>query len=128
MHAAGIILHGSIEKFFELGEGDDFVEIGNNFRLAHPQDGAVEEDILPPRQFRVKTGAHFQQTGHSRSHHHTSFGGFSDSRDDLQQSAFARAIAPENSDNVALGNIETYVFQRPEMLLSFFRTVVEAWG
>src|SRR5277367_3522672 len=41
VHAAGVVLYGSVDKFFEFGEGHDFVEFADDVAAAHAQDGAA---------------------------------------------------------------------------------------
>ena len=71
--------------------------ISSNLRrtscLAHPQDRAVQVDILPPGQFRVKTGTHFQQAGDAAFDLHFAAGWGRHFRKYLEQGAFARAVA-----------------------------------
>ena len=45
-HPGGVALHRRVEEPLDLGEGDDLVELATDFGPLHPQDGAVEENIL----------------------------------------------------------------------------------
>jgi len=35
VHARGVVLDGRVNEFFELGEGDDFVEFLSDFSISH---------------------------------------------------------------------------------------------
>ena len=45
-----------------------------------------------------------------------SFGRLGDAAEDLQQRAFAGAVAPDDAENFALFDLEAHVLQRPEFL------------
>src|SRR5580693_6585602 len=64
-HAGGVPLDGRIEKPFYVGEGDDFIELPPYLAVLHPQDGAVEEDVLAARQFLVESRSDFQKARHA---------------------------------------------------------------
>ena len=73
--------------------------ISSNLRsisLLHPQDGAVEIDILAPGQFRVETCAHFQQRTYPPMDLCRAFGRVCHPRKDLQQCAFSGTVAPND--------------------------------
>jgi hypothetical protein len=60
-HAARVVLDRRVNETLDLGEGHDFVELRQDFAATHAQNGAVEEDVLAPRQLRVKTRPHLEQ-------------------------------------------------------------------
>ena len=45
----GVTFDRGINEFIDLGEGDNFVELGGYLLLLHAQDGAVEKDVLAVR-------------------------------------------------------------------------------
>src|SRR5215213_441401 len=61
----------------------------------------------------MKAGADFKQTPDSTAETHASRGWLSDTRDDFQQCGFARAIAADQSDNLALLDIEADALKGP---------------
>src|SRR5262249_33690756 len=61
VHPAGIVLYGSVDKFFDFREGDDLVEFAVDLSLPHPQHSTVQVDILTARQLRMEASAYFQQ-------------------------------------------------------------------
>ena len=48
-HAARVALHRRVDELGHVGEVDDVVELPVDLLPAHPQDGAVEVDVLAAR-------------------------------------------------------------------------------
>ena len=48
IHARAVALDRRVEKFLDLGKGDDLVELRPDLRPRHAQDGAVQIDVLAP--------------------------------------------------------------------------------
>src|ERR1017187_1758575 len=61
IHAAGVAFHRSIQKSLDVSKGNNLVEARANLSAAHSQNRAVEENVFAPGQFRMKSGADFQQ-------------------------------------------------------------------
>src|ERR1700737_489191 len=61
-HAARIALHRSIEEFFDLRKTHDLVHFLRNFSTSHAEDGAAQENIFAPGEFRMKSSSYFQET------------------------------------------------------------------
>src|SRR5207302_8193431 len=96
VHAARIALHRRIEKLINLGEGDDLVKFLSDLAAAHPQDRAVEIDVLSSGQFGVKSGADLQQAADAAANLHFAATGLGDSRQDFQQRALAGAVSADD--------------------------------
>ena len=45
----------------DLGERDDRVELGEDLGAFHPEDGAIQQDVLAAGQLRVEPGADLEQ-------------------------------------------------------------------
>ena len=116
VHSRRIMLDWCIEELFDFGERNDLVELPPNFPLSHAEDGAVEENVLPPRQFWVETCADLEQAGDASAQFNPPLGRLGDSAEDLEQRAFASAIAADHAENFPLLDIEANVFERPEFL------------
>src|SRR5262249_31668442 len=84
IHAAGIAFHGSVEKLFDLRKRHNLLELGNDLGFAHTQNRTIQEDVLATREFGVKAGSHFQQTGKAAAHLDEAFGRIGDTRNDLE--------------------------------------------
>ena len=63
VHPAGVALHRRVEELLDLGEGDDLVELAGDLGLPHPEDRAVEVDVLAAGQLGVEAGADLQERG-----------------------------------------------------------------
>ena len=74
-HTGGIVADGHLNKLPQLGEGHDLVVLGLQKFLAVPQDRAVEENILVPRQVHVKAGAQLQHGDDVAVAGHAALGG-----------------------------------------------------
>src|SRR5581483_8799871 len=64
VHARGIAFHGRINELLELGEFYDAVEAALDLLAAQSQDGAVQVDVIPAGQIRMKAGAELDQGRH----------------------------------------------------------------
>src|SRR5678815_1336481 len=51
VHPTGVTFYRCIDKLFDLGKRDDFVEFLVNLVAAHAKNGAVKKNILPARKF-----------------------------------------------------------------------------
>ena len=116
VHAAGVALHRRVQKLLHPREVHDGVEVPPNLRLAHPKDGAVQIDVLPPRQLGVKARPDLQQTGDAPPEGHAPRRGLRDAAQDLEQRGLARTVASDDPDALPLLDLEGEVRQRPEIL------------
>mgnify|MGYP001317288154 CR=1 FL=1 len=60
VHTTGIALYRCIDELFYSRKVNDLIEFALHFSFVHPQDRAVEKDIFPAGQFRMKTSSSFQ--------------------------------------------------------------------
>src|SRR5439155_17915780 len=65
VHPARVPLHRRIDEALDPGEVDDFVELPPDFPSLHPQDRAIEEDVLASAELRMKTGSDLHQAAHT---------------------------------------------------------------
>src|SRR5487761_2020143 len=56
-HARTVAFDGRIEEPFDARERDDLVELAADLPAAHPQDRAVQINVLASGQFGMKAGA-----------------------------------------------------------------------
>src|SRR5713101_3600925 len=56
LHSRGIVLDGGVNESLDLGEGHDLIELALDLPSGHAHDGAIQEDVLPTGQVRVKAG------------------------------------------------------------------------
>ena len=55
------MLHRRIEKTATFGEFHNLIELTVDLLPAHSQNRAVEINIFPPRQFRMKAGSDLEE-------------------------------------------------------------------
>src|SRR5271165_2029153 len=117
VHAGGVVLYGSVDEFFEFGEGYDFVEFAGDVALAHAQDGAGKESVLAAGEFGVEAGADFEEAADAAVDGGVAGGGAGDAGEDLEQGGFAGAVAANQAEDFAFADIEGDVFEGPEGFL-----------
>ena len=55
------MLDGSVNEFFEFGEGDDFVELAGDFGFGHAENGAGKKSVLAAGELRMEAGTDFEE-------------------------------------------------------------------
>ena len=113
-HAARVALDRSVEKALDLGEGDDLVEAAPDLRPAHPEDGAVQIDVLAAGQLGMEPCSDLEQRSDPTGHIRVAACGLGDAREDLQQRGLACAVVPDQADDFALVDRQRDVAQRPQ--------------
>ncbi|CAA9406152.1 MAG: hypothetical protein AVDCRST_MAG64-1988 [uncultured Phycisphaerae bacterium] len=116
VHAAAVALDRRVEELLDLAERDDLVELALDLGAAHPEDRAVEEDVLAAGQLGVEAGADLQQRRDPPAEHRPALARLGDAAEDFQQRALAGAVAPDEADHLAAVHLERGVLQRPERL------------
>lgn len=79
----------------------------------------MQEDVFAASEFGVESGAQFQQGGDAAVNLQAAGGGFADAADELQQGAFAGAVAADDADGFAALDVKANVVQRVEFLAAF---------
>src|SRR5260370_4481844 len=98
-----------VDELADLGEGDDLVELRLDEGPIKPQQSAVEEDILPSSQIRMKSGPHFQERPYASADDRGAVGRTHDAGQNFQQRALARTITTDDSEDLALLDVEADV-------------------
>src|SRR5439155_19394996 len=101
VHTARIALYRRVKKPIDTRKVNDLIEFVVDLASCHPEDAAVQVDILPPGQFRVKSSSHFQKAPDTPAQLNAAGCGLGDPAEDLEQRAFARAIAADDPDVLA---------------------------
>src|SRR5262245_31168777 len=65
LHPARIVLHRSVNESIDLSEGHDLVETTDNLAALHAKDRAIDEDVLPSGELRMKPCADFEKRAHA---------------------------------------------------------------
>src|SRR5258708_5396339 len=114
VHAGGIVLDGRVDEFFQFGKRHDFIEFARDLRLAHAQDCAGKEGVLPPGQFGMEAGADFEKGADAAANLRPAFRRPRNPRQDLQQRRFPCSVAADEAKHFAFFHFQGNVFQRPE--------------
>src|SRR5262245_49272124 len=112
------MFYGRVDKLFDLRESHYLVEFLFDLSVAHTQDRAVQENILPTSQFLVKARAHFQKRSYPAVNIRIALSWFSDSRKNLEQCAFARTVATDNAYDLAVFDFERDTLKRPNYFIA----------
>ena len=116
MHAARVTLHGSIDKLFDFGEGDDLGELAIDLPFSHSEDGAVEVNVFASGQLGMKTRAHFQKGSDAPVNLCMAFRWFRDARENLQQRALPCSVAADYPNHVAVLDFEGNIVESPDAI------------
>jgi hypothetical protein len=92
-HPRGVELDRGVEEVLDAGEGDDRVHLPVDLGPRHPEDRAVDEDVLPAAQLGVEADADRDQRRDAPAHPHLPLGRGRDAAQHLQQGRLARAVA-----------------------------------
>ncbi len=117
VHAAGVPLHGRVEELRHTGELDDGIEGPIDLFAGHPENGTVQEDVLTPGELRMETCADLEQAADPAPEVDAAGRWGSDPRQELQQRALPRAVAPDDTQHLALLDFEAHLPKREELLL-----------
>ena len=128
IHAAGVVLDGSVDELVDFGECDDVVELPVDVGAFHTEDRAIEVNVFAAGKLVVKTGADFEQCADAAIDVGVSGGGLGDPREDLEERALAGAVAPDDPDYFALLDFEIQIFQSPDAGGFFFGRGLTAKG
>ncbi len=105
-HAARITLDGRVDETLHARELDDRIEFDIDLLLLHPEDGAVQVDVLAPGQFLVKPGADLQKRRDATPRAYPARGGVGDFREYFEERALAGTVAADDADDLPLVHLE----------------------
>ena len=107
-------MSGRVQERLDLGKGHDFLEPALDLPAAHPQDGAVQVDVLAPGELLVKTGAHLQERSHPAPHGHPPLGGFRDAGEHFEEGGLAGPVPADDPQNFPRGDFQGHPPQGPD--------------
>ncbi len=117
VHAAGVVLYGRVDKFFEFGEGDDFVEFASDVALAHAEDSAGEKSVFAAAELGMETGAYFEEAADAAVDFGEAGSGAGDARKNFEERGFAGAVASDEAEDFAFVDVHRDIFEGPEGFL-----------
>src|SRR5262249_24080299 len=108
--------HRRIEETLHIGERDDLVELLANLALRHPENRAVEEDVLATRELGMKPRPDLKQACDAPPQHNLSLCRLRDAAQDLEKRALSGTVAANDTNNLTLLDLEAHILERPELL------------
>src|SRR5262245_17702205 len=117
VHAGRVVLDRRVDEVLEPGEVDDLVEALAELLLAHAEDRAIEEDVLPTGELGMEAGAQLEERGDLAVGLDPALFRAEDVSHALQQLALARAVLADEREGRPFGHVEGHVAQRPELLV-----------
>jgi len=118
VHAGGVVLDRLFHEVAETGELHDLVIAPPDLALREAEHGAVDEDVLAPRNFGVKTGAKLNHGGDPPGDGDPPGGRLEHAGDQLQEGGLARAVAADHPERLAAGDREVDAGERLDGVLA----------
>src|SRR6266508_587728 len=115
VHARGVHAHGKVDEALDLGEGDDLVHPLTDVCAAEAVDGAVQVNVLPPGEIRVKTRPEPEQRADRPPRLEAAARRPEDPGDQPQERRLPRAVPPHEADRLPGLDLERHVPQRPDV-------------
>jgi hypothetical protein len=100
VHATAVAFDGSVQKLIDLSKSDDLVESRCDLLLFHSQHGPVKEDVLPPGEFGVESGADLEKRRDAPPQTDASTGGLCDTGQDFEKSGLPCTIASNDPEDL----------------------------
>jgi len=97
-------------------ERHDGIQFGADLASAHAEDRPVEEDVLPPGEVSVESGADLDQRGQPPLHRDLTAVRPEYPRQQLEHRALARAVGADDAHRFAPGHLEAHVAQCPQRI------------
>src|SRR2546426_757336 len=88
IHTAAVTFDWGIQKLFDLGESDNFIEFPPDFCPLHSQNRAVQKDVFTASKFGMKACPDFQQTRYAATNADATLRRLGNAAEDFQQSRF----------------------------------------
>src|SRR6516164_6966162 len=95
---------GPLQWGWIISERYNLVEL--NLALCHPENCAIEVDVLAPGELGVEAGADLEKACDAPPQHDQSLCRLRDAAQDLEKSALSGAIAANDPKNFTLPNLE----------------------
>src|SRR5262245_53807679 len=114
IHSATVSFNRGINEFINSSEDHDLVEFLPDLGPRHPKDSPVQKYVLATSQLRMKPRTHFKQACDASPDFHSALGRLRDAAQNLEECAFASAVASNDAENLASLNLEASVLESPE--------------
>ncbi len=116
-HSRGVVLQSQIGEFTELRERDDVVEAGTGFPAREPEHDRVDDHVVAGSEVHVEADAEFDERRQPPVDCDLAAIDFVDPGQALEQRALAAPVAPDDSEELALGDVDGHVLDRPQLVV-----------
>ena len=116
VHAARIVLDRSIDEFVDLRELDDLVELAINFATTHPEDRAVEIDVLTAGKLWIEACSNLEQAPDPPIDVDLARRRLCNPGKNLEESRLPRTISPNDADDLTWHDLEANITECPDPL------------
>src|SRR5665213_439250 len=113
-HAGGVIFNWHIDRFFQLREGHDLLELASSDGWLKPKKPAAVDEIFAAAEFGVKAGAQLEKAGDSSADGVVAAAGHEDAGEYLEQCGFPRAVGANDAEKLSLSHDEADVVEGGE--------------
>lgn len=113
-HAGGVGLDGGVEGVADVGEGDDFVELGVGFFFGEAEDGGVDVDVLASGEDGVEAGPEFDEGTEASTAADGPAIGLDEAGDELEEGGFAGAVGPDQPEAFPAPQLEGDILEGVE--------------
>ncbi len=114
LHSRGVVLDLEVDVVLQARELDDLVESAPRLGRAQSHHHAVQDDVVAGGQLRVEADAELEEGGEAAGDLDRPAVGRVDAREQLQQGALAGAVAADDPEELALGDVEAEVVEDVE--------------
>ncbi len=121
-HPTRVALHGCVDEPLDASKLNDLRKLLGNLAALHPEDRAVEIDILASGELWMETGSDLEQASDPSANLCPPLRRGRDPREELQQSRLPRTVMSDHAEHLALRHLKRDVPQGPDLLV-----VVPVW-
>lgn len=114
-HAGGVGLDGGVEGVADVGEGDNFVELGVGLLFGEAEDGGVDVDVLASGEDGVEAGPEFNEGAEAAASADGAAVGLDEAGDELEEGGFAGAVGSDEPEAFTAPQLEGDVLQGVEL-------------
>src|SRR5258708_1839617 len=108
------MLDGSIDELLYFRERNDLVESSCGLFATHTENGAIQEDVLPPGKFWMETSPHFEQAADSAVKFDMTCRRAGYTRQNFEQRGLACPVAADKTENLTGFDVEVDIIKRQE--------------
>src|ERR1700733_568259 len=118
VHAGGVVLYRRVNKLFEFGERDNFIEFTDDLALAHAKNRTRQKGIFSAGKLGMEAGADFEETADTAVYFRPTSRGSGDARENFKERRLPCAVSADKAEDFTLADVEGNIFQGPKSFVS----------